>query len=590
MSSITATNKIQVWPLPGGIHPPENKAQSLRGPIRQAALPVQLIVPISQPRYAKPELCVQVGEHVQKGQVLARGSLTLGITSHAPAAGTVTAIIEHAVPNASALPELCVVINTDASDQQWHKLPALDYRSTDTDTLIDRIADAGISGLGGAGFPTHAKLRTAMEKVDTVLLNAAECEPFITADDALLRERAADVITGCLILLQLTQAERCLIGIEDNKPQAITALQQHCIDPRLQVVVIPTQYPSGAAKQLIYILTGTEIPSGSLSVDSGILCHNVGTAYAITRAVVHGEALVSRVTTVTGAALTEPANYDVLIGTPISELLQQSGLQRSSLQPEKLAQLICGGPLMGLTLPHAALPITKTTNCLIATTRQELPPPPPMQACIRCGFCADVCPVKLLPQQLYWFARSGELEKAKAHNLKDCIECGACAYVCPSHIPLVQYYRAAKADIADERDKQRRAEYSKQRFDAHEQRKAEEKAVEEQRRAQRALLAKQQKVEVTTTEGSATPTDSLPTGALATASSQTVASLAAATSPAPVSAAPATSSAQDAIAAALARVQAKKAAQQALAKQSLANANAADNVASTTTDSQESQP
>jgi Na+-translocating ferredoxin:NAD+ oxidoreductase subunit C len=582
MSNTASTNAIRVWPLPGGIHPPENKTQSLREPIRHAALPAQLIVPITQPRYTQPELCVQVGERVQKGQVLARGSLSMGLTSHAPAAGIISAITEHVVPNASTLPELCVVIDTDASDKQWHKLPALDYTTAGTDALIARIADAGISGLGGAGFPTQHKLRTALEKVDTVVLNAAECEPFITADDALLRERAADVVTGCLILLQLTNAQRCLIGIEDNKPQAITALRHHCHDPRLQVVVIPTQYPSGAAKQLIYILTGKEIPSGSLSVDSGILCHNVGTVYAITRAVLHGEALLSRVTTLTGAALTEPANYEVLIGTPINALLQQSGLQ-----PEQLSQLICGGPLMGLTLPHAELPLTKTTNCLIATTKQELPPAPPMQACIRCGFCADVCPVTLLPQQLYWFARSGELEKAKAHNLKDCIECGACAYVCPSHIPLVQYYRAAKADIAADRDKQRRAEYAKQRFDAHQQRKAEEKLVEEQRRAQRAALAKQKKVEVeVASDVSATPAEVPPTAAATTTAPPT------ATAPTTMSVTTsAPSSAQDAIAAALARVQAKKAAQQALAMQNQASEaealNTAATAATTTADHQE---
>lgn len=504
----------KLWSLPGGIHPPENKSQSLNGPIRMAALPPQLTVPVTQPDYATPQLCVQVGDRVHKGQALVRAAQSSGLLAHAPAAGVVSAIAGYAIPNASGLPELCVVIDTDPTDTRWAKLKALDYPAAGIDTLIERIADAGISGLGGAGFPTQLKLRSALQQVDTLVLNAAECEPFITADAALLCERAADVVTGGLILLQITGAGRCLIGIEDNKPQAIAALQQHCSDARLQVVVIPARYPSGAENQLIHILTGTEIPSGTLAVHSGILCHNVGTAYAIARAVVHGEQLLSRITTVSGAALREPANYEVLTGTPVAALLQHSGVDHT-----QLSRLLCGGPLMGIELPHAQLPVTKTTNCVVATTEAELPSPPPAQACIRCGLCVDVCPVQLLPQQLYWFARSKEYTKAQAHNLQDCIECGACAYVCPSHIPLVQYYRNAKAGIREQSDKHQRADYAKQRFEVHQQRVALEQAQNDQRRAERAAAVKAQ-----------------PAAAAGT-------------------------SAQDAIAAALARVQAKKAAQ-----------------------------
>lgn len=501
--------------FPGGIDPPDNKAQSLRGPIRSAALPTQLWVPVTQPGFAEPDLCVQVGERVHKGQLLARGNDSTALMSHAPAAGVIKAIAEYAVPNASGLPELCVIIDTDTTDSDWHKLAPLDWQHATPDVLIERIADAGICGLGGAGFATHHKLRAALQLVDTVILNAAECEPFITADEALLREHAADVVTGGLILLQLCGATRCLIGIEDNKPAAIAALQQHCTDTRLQLVVFPARYPSGAEKQLIQLLTGKEIPTGTLPVHSGILCHNVATARAITRAVVHGEQLLSRITTVTGAALREPANFEVLIGTPVDALLQQAKLDHT-----QLSRLLCGGPLLGIELPHAQLPVTKTSNCIIATTLQELPPPLPMQACIRCGMCADVCPVRLLPQQLYWFARSNALDQAEAHHLHDCIECGACAYVCPSHIPLVQYYRSAKADIAEARTRQQRADHARQRFEVHQQRVAIEQAQEAQRRAERSAL--------------------LQTG---------------------VSVAGTSGSVQDAVAAALARVQAKKAAQ-----------------------------
>lgn len=487
---MTAPVKGQFWPLPRGIHPPENKLQSLAGPIRKATMPAQLIIPLTQPGYAQPEILVQAGQHVRKGEVLARGTPGMGVSAHASTSGTLIAIVDHQVPNASTLPEPCALLQPDGKDE-WLKLPALDWSSCDAATLIARIRECGISGLGGAGFPTHTKLGGALGKIHTLVINAAECEPFITADDALIQERADEILLGIQIMLHIVQPQRCLIGIEDNKPKAIAALQaalDKAKDPRITQVVIPTQYPSGAEKQLIYILTGTEIPSGKIALQSGILCQNIGTARAITRAVVHGEALVERVVTLTGAALQQPCNLDVLVGTPIRDLLQQCGLQT-----EQLSRLINGGPLMGLHLPHADLPVLKITNCVIATTDDELSPAPPAQACIRCGFCADACPVTLLPQQLYWFARSKELEKAEAHNLMDCIECGACAYVCPSHIPLVQYYRAAKAELREDKEKHRMAELSRERFEYHQARKEEEKRIEEQRRAERAALAKQRK-------------------------------------------------------------------------------------------------
>ena len=514
--------KPKVWSLPGGIHPPENKRQSLQEKIRTLPVPARLVIPLSQPGFAAPQLCVTPGDRVLKGQLLARGTPTMGLSIHASSSGTVTDITEHAIPNMSGLPELCALIDTDGKDE-WTRHAPLDYEHTDADSLLTRISDCGINGLGGAGFPAHTKLRGALRKVHTLIINACECEPFITADDALMQERAEEILTGIRILLQLTGAQRCLIGLEDNKPQARVSMQtaiDNMFDERIILVDVPTKYPSGAEKQLIYILTGTEIPSGTITIQSGILCHNVGTAAAITRAVLYGEALVSRITTVTGAALARPGNLEVLIGTLVEDLLLACELNTSVV-----SRLINGGPLMGLHMPHARVPVLKITNCIIATTQAELPAPVPAQACIRCGFCTEVCPVGLLPQQLYWFARSKELEKAAAHNLLDCIECGACAYVCPSHIPLVQYYRAAKAEWRTDQEKHRMAEHSKERFDFHQARKAQEKALEDQRRAERAALAKQKK----------SPTDT--------------------TAPGPA--------ADDVIKAALARVNAKKAAKQA---------------------------
>ncbi|MDT8399255.1 MAG: electron transport complex subunit RsxC [Pseudomonadales bacterium] len=484
-SVIPARTARAIGSFPGGIHPAENKTQSLTRPIQSAPLPETLIIPLTQPGYQQAELLVKVGDHVLKGQPLARGRHGIGVVTHASSSGVVSAISEQAVPNASGLPELAVVISTDGRDQWLPHTGISDFQSVDRDVLLSRITEAGISGLGGAGFPTHIKLRNQHSLIKTLVINACECEPFITADDILMQERAPDIIQGIKILLYLLQPQQCLIGIEDNKPLARAALEKAIDDERIQVVSVPTKYPSGAEKQLIQLLTGLEIPSGTLPAKSGVLCQNVGTAYAIARAIDHGEALISRITTFTGAALNRPGNLEVLIGTPMEALLDACDLDRS-----QLSRLIMGGSLMGISMTALNLPLLKISNCVIATTAQEIPLPQAALACIRCGMCAEACPVSLLPQQLYWFARSKEHEKATRHNLFDCIECGACAYVCPSHIPLVQYYRAAKAEIRDEQDKHRRGEHSQQRFEFHQQRLEREKAKEEKRRQERAELAR----------------------------------------------------------------------------------------------------
>ena len=472
-----------VFSIPGGIHPEENKVQSLTKPIQAAIVPETLVIPVSQPGFQEPEILVSLGDKVLKGQLIARGKQKFGLSCHASSSGTVTAIEERAVPNPSGLAELCISIKTDGLDQWLKHSGQQDFLSLNAEQILKLIADSGISGLGGAGFPTHIKLDN--DAIDTLIINACECEPFITADDALMRERAHDIIIGIQILLHILKPKQCLIGIEDNKPEAFAALDRANKDPRINIVSIPTKYPSGAEKQLIQLLTGKEIPSGSLTIHAGILCQNIASVHAIARAVCHGEPLISRITTLTGAALQSPCNQEVLIGTPISTLLSAQGINT-----DQLSELIMGGPMMGIKLPSTDLPVVKISNCLIATTKQELPPAPPAQACIRCGLCADACPVNLLPQQLYWFARSKEHEKSLAHNLMDCIECGACAYVCPSNIPLVQYYRASKASIKDENEKHKRGDYSQQRFEFRELRIEKDKAIAEKRRQERAEISK----------------------------------------------------------------------------------------------------
>ncbi len=335
--------------------------------------------------------------------------------------------------------------------------------------------------MGGAGFPTSIKVNLGdHQRVEELIINAVECEPYITADDRLMREHADEIITGIHILQYLLNPRRTLIGIEDNKPEAISAIKRACKGCDIEVRVVPTKYPSGGEKQIIQLLTGKEVQSGQLPAHVGVVCQNVGTAHAIKRAVVDGQPLISRVTTLTGDGVARPGNYEVLLGTPVRDLLSHGGVN-----PDALERLVMGGPMMGFTLHNPAVPVVKTTNCIIAATPEELPEPPEEQPCIRCGSCAEVCPANLLPQQLYWHAKNDDLEKAQHHNLMDCIECGACAYVCPSHIPLVQYYRYAKGAVRQQAADQLKADKARERFEARQARIDAEKAEKEARRQAR---------------------------------------------------------------------------------------------------------
>jgi electron transport complex protein RnfC len=274
--------------------------------------------------------------------------------------------------------------------------------------------------------------------------------------------------------------------VEDNKPEAIAALREAAQGTDIEIVSFPTKYPSGGEKQLIELLTGKQVPSGGLPLDVGVICQNVGSVVAIRDAVIDGRPLISRITTVTGEAVSDAGNFSVLLGTPMSYLLAKAGYQ-----PDKNRRLIMGGPMMGFTVPDANVPIVKTTNCLLAPGVAELPAPSPAQACIRCGMCALACPASLLPQQLFWFAQGKEFEKLEHHNLFDCIECGACSWVCPSNIPLVQYYRASKAEILQQRRDNERAEHSRVRFEARQERLEREEAEKTAKRAARKQAAEQ---------------------------------------------------------------------------------------------------
>ena len=469
----------------GGIHPPENKHQSLTLPIRDAGIPPELVLPLSQHIGAPASPVVAVGERVLKGQMIAEPLGFVSVPVHAPTSGTITAIEERLIAHPSGLLAMCIVIATDGADE-WLAPPATaDYQSIPPEQLLQQIRSAGIAGMGGAGFPAAVKLSIRQgSQVATLIINGTECEPYITADDILMRERPERIVEGIKILQQLLQPGATLIGIEDNKPEAIAALTAAAKGCDIDIVPFPTKYPSGGEKQLIEILTGKQVPSGGLPLDVGVICQNIGSVVAIHDAVCQGRPLISRITTLTGQALRDPGNFEVLLGTPMSYLLAQAGYQA-----DKNRRLIMGGPMMGFTVPDPSVPIVKTTNCLLAPTEAELPSPPPAQACIRCGMCEQACPATLLPQQMFWFAQGKEFDKLEQHNLFDCIECGACSWVCPSNIPLVQYYRASKAEILHLRQEHEKAEQSRIRFEARQQRLEREEAEKAAKRAARKLAA-----------------------------------------------------------------------------------------------------
>jgi electron transport complex protein RnfC len=479
---------MKTWVTPGGVHPPENKHQSLTMPIGTLPLPEKLIIPLSQHIGVPANPCVQIGETVLKGQKIAEASGPLSVPMHAPTSGTVSAIEHRPIAHSSGMLSPCIEITPDGREQWIEHRGIDDFQHASSSALLKTISEAGIAGMGGAGFPTAVKLNAGHQRpINTLIVNATECEPYITADDSAIRERAQEIVQGISILSHiLGNPSTILIGIEDNKPEAIAALKPHVEDTGIQVVSFPTKYPSGGEKQLVYILTGQEIPSGKLPADIGMLCVNIGTTFAIKRAVVDGEPLISRVTTMTGDACGINRNYETLIGTPVSHMLANSAFDEKAC-----SRLVMGGPMMGFSLTSAEVPIVKTTNCILAPSFQEIPEDEPAQACIRCGMCAEACPVSLLPQQLFWYSQAKDYERLEAHNLFDCIECGACSYVCPSNIPLVQHYRHSKGEIQKARAEKIKSDHARERFEFHQQRiEQAEKDKEAKRTARREAAEK----------------------------------------------------------------------------------------------------
>lgn len=479
----------ELFTFKGGVHPPEHKTESNTRPVHAAPLPKKLVIPLRQHIGNPAKPVVEVGERVLKGQLIGAADGYISAAVHASSSGTVSAIGPAGVPHASGLPDECITLDTDGLDE-WIERAPLDYRALEPSDLRMRLRDLGLAGLGGAVFPSAVKLDPgAAQHCPTLILNGGECEPWITCDDVLMRHHADDILQGVAVMRHLLGSTEILVGIEDNKPEALASMRFAAakLDFAVDVVAVPAIYPGGGAKQLIETLTGKQVPSGKLSTDIGIQVFNVGTAHALARAVHHGEPLISRLVTVTGHVL-RPQNVEVLIGTPMHTLITLAG------DRDGTTGVLMGGPMMGMPMPDLKVPVVKATNCILVQSKELFPPLPKALPCIRCTRCADVCPAELQPQELFRFARAGDFGRAQEYHLFDCIECGCCSYVCPSHIPLVDFYRYAKSEIwAHEKDRRaadlarERHEFRQFRLEREKKEKAEKLAAKAQ--AKRAELA-----------------------------------------------------------------------------------------------------
>lgn len=464
---------LKLWTFKGGLHLDDHKPVDPPEAI-ELPIPSHLIIPLQQHIGEPTQPSVHIGDSVFKGQVIGYASHQISAHIHAPTSGIITDIKKHPVPHPSGLNQLCIIIKPDGKEQ-WDDKPKYDpdHLHLSVQEMLKRIIDAGITGFGGASFPTHIKLSPMSKSIDTLVINGAECEPYISCDDILMRSRPDAVLNGIKLIMRIIDAKNCLIGIEDNKIKAIEALGRHLNvsnETSIKIIPVPTQYPTGGEKQLIHVLTGITVPVNSIPANAGVICHNVSTAEAVFQAIAWKKPFISRIITIAGNAIHKSMNAIVPFGTPINEIIKFAGGYN---QPQD-TRLIMGGPMMGFSLNNDQIPVIKSTNCILALSKNKIPET--TLPCIRCGACADVCPMSLLPQQLYWFAKAKDFDKIQNYNLFDCIECGCCAYVCPSKIPLIQYYRFAKTEIWGLEQDKKQSDKARIRHQKHDDRIKREKA------------------------------------------------------------------------------------------------------------------
>lgn len=466
----------------GGVHPDSRKNSSANLPIAKVPIPKYLYLPLRQHAGAEAIAIVKVGEYVYKGQVIAQAGSEVSAPVHASSSGIVVGIGEIPVAHPSGLMAKGIVIECDGKDQ-WLLAKHLDVEHTSAMELANAVAKAGVVGMGGAIFPAAVKLKQGLRhEIKTLLVNGSECEPYLTTDDRLMQERATEIVSGAILILKILNAYRIVFAIEDNKPAAIAAIkaasQTYGV---IEVEVVPALYPMGSAKQLIHAITGREVPAEGRSTEVGVLVHNVGTVYAIQQALCSGRPLISRVVTVAGNCIEQPRNVEVLIGTPVQDVIAYCG----GLKKDP-AKLILGGPMMGQVFVDTQVPVIKGVTGILALDHNEIPQSQ-VSACIRCARCVDACPMGLMPFEMAANAKVDKFEGAQDYGLNDCILCGSCAYVCPSHIPLVQYFQYAMGELDQRKQAAKRNEQIKQLMQARSSR------IEAEQAARQAAKQKRQK-------------------------------------------------------------------------------------------------
>ncbi|MGZ8152295.1 MAG: electron transport complex subunit RsxC [Methylovulum sp.] len=468
----------------GGVHVEEHKTATATQPIiSHFPLPKKLYIPLQQHVGKPAEPLIRVGDQVLKGQLLAYSQGLISAPVHASSSGIILDVNDYPAPHPSALPIRTIVLETDGKDE-WLVTPTVaDPFQLSPEDISLRVGAAGIVGLGGATFPTAVKLNMGRDnRVSILIINGAECEPYLSCDDRLMQERAEQIIDGVRLMLHGMEAENAVVAIEDNKPHAFTAMQAAAAAyPSIKVMPIPTRYPMGWDRQLIGYVTGKEVPVGSRSSEIGVTIHNVGTAYAVHKAIRYGRPLVSRVVTVSGGAVGRPMNVETPLGTLISELFSFCEVNQ-----EQTARIIMGGPMMGESLPHSGLPTVKATSGILALTQSELKSTEE-QPCIRCASCVSVCPAGLRPLDMVNNIRVNQLDAAVDLGLKDCISCGCCSYICPSNIPLVHYFKYATGEVLARQQAQHKSEQTKRLIDTRNNRM--ERLAQQQREEETARLA-----------------------------------------------------------------------------------------------------
>ena len=421
----------------GGIHPKYNKEMSTIITAFSTIAPKQVVIPMQQHIGAPCQPLVKVGDRVLRDQKIGDGE-GLCVPVHASISGTVVAVEPR--PHTNGRDVMAVVIDNDFKDERIpSQVPEIPFTEMDNDLILHTIRESGIVGMGGAAFPGNVKALTSMGHVDTLIANACECEPYITADDSLLRTTPDQVLTGMEILRKVLNPERTVLAVEDNKQQAIerlkTLMPNH---PNIELVVLPTRYPQGAEKQLIQSVTGREVAPGQLPVSVGCAVFNVSTYAAIYRAICWGVPLTQRIVTVSGETVKQPQNFNVRMGTPIRELIAKAGGLT-----EETERVISGGPMMGFAQSNLDVPVIKATNSILCLPKDrngaaENP------VCLRCGKCVGVCPMRLQPLYMYRYSKCEDVAQLERLNLMDCMECGSCAFTCPGKLPLVELFRKGK--------------------------------------------------------------------------------------------------------------------------------------------------